>query len=174
MIRAILVGIGVILVTVLVYAAIQPDEFRVERSTRIDATPAEIAPLIADLHRFNEWNPYAKKDPAMKQSYSGPTNGPGAAYAWQSAEVGAGSMEIVDVEFPSRVAIDLDFESPFEAHNAVEFSLVPNGDATDVTWKMTGPQTYLSKLMGLVLDMDSMVGTDFETGLADLKSIAER
>jgi hypothetical protein len=78
------------------------------------------------------------------------------------------------VDFPSRVALDLDFETPFEAHNAVEFSLVPNGEATLVTWKMTGAQTYLSKLMGLVIDMDSMVGTDFEAGLQDLKAIAER
>jgi len=174
MIRAILVGIGVILATVLIYAAVQPDEFRVERSTRIDAAPAEIAPLIADLHRFNEWNPYAKKDPAMKESYSGPTEGPGASYAWQSEEVGTGRMTITDVDFPSRVALDLDFETPFEARNVVEFSLVPSGAATDVTWRMTGAQTYLSKLMGLVIDMDSMVGTDFEAGLEDLKAIAER
>jgi hypothetical protein len=174
MIRAILVGIGVVVATVLVYAAMQPDEFRIERAARIEAAPADIAARIVDLRRFNEWNPYAKKDPAMKAQYTGPSYGPGAAYSWESEEVGTGSMKIVDVELPSRVALALDFESPFEAHNMVEFTLVPQGNATDVTWKMTGAQTYPSKLMGLLFDVDEMVGGDFEAGLANLKALAER
>jgi hypothetical protein len=174
MLRPILVMIGVVVVSVLVYAHIQPDSFRVERSTSIHASPNEIAPLIYDLQTFNTWNPYAKKDPTMKGSYSGPASGPGAGYAFDSESAGTGSIRIVDVEDPSRVTMQLDFVKPFEVHNTVEFELEPNGDATQVSWAMHGPRTYLSKLMGVVFDMDKMIGTDFEAGLRDLKAIAER
>lgn len=173
-----LVVIGVVaailLVALLIYAAMQPDTFRVERATTIKAPPEKIYPLINDLHQFNTWNPYERKDPSIMGVYSGPASGKGAAYAWESKQVGTGSMEITDTAPPSRVAMKLDFVKPFEAHNRVEFTLTPKGDVTEVVWAMNGRVPFMAKLMHIIFNMDKMVGSDFETGLANLKSIAEK
>ena len=110
----------------------------------------------------------------MKRSFGSTTQGRGATYAWDgNQEIGQGSMEITESTPSSRIAMKLDFVEPFEAHNQVEFTLVPNGDSTTVTWVLFGPSPFLSKLMGLFFDMDRMVGSDFEVGLASLKSAAE-
>jgi uncharacterized protein YndB with AHSA1/START domain len=158
---------------VLVLAAMKPNTFRVARTAGIKAPPEKIFPLIADLHQFNRWNPFEKKDPSVKGSYRGPAAGKGAAYAWESKQVGTGSMEIVEAAAPSKVALKLDFVKPFEAHNAVEFTLVPKGDETEVTWAMNGPVPFMAKVIHVIIDMDRMVGRDFEAGLADLKALAE-
>ena len=161
------------LIVLLLYAATRPDQFRVERSLRIEAPPERVYALIEDLKGFNTWNPYVRKDPAMKQRYGDVTRGPGAFYAWESKEVGVGSMKITEVQAPTRVTIALDFEQPFTAHNTAEFTLSPDGGATQVTWAMHGPANFMSKLMGVFFDMDRMVGPDFEAGLANLKTAAE-
>ena len=162
------------IVVLLVYAASRPDTFRIERSASIKAPPEKIFALINDLHQFNTWNPYEKKDPALKGTYEGPASGQGAAYAWESKEVGVGRMQIVEAAVPSKVALTLDFVKPFEAHNNVEFTLQPAGEATQVNWAMHGPAPFFSKLMGVFFSMDRMVGKDFEDGLSSLKLIAER
>lgn len=164
-----LLGVGV----VLVLAAIKPDTFRVARATSINAAPEKIFPLINDLHQFNTWNPFEKKDPG-KGTYSGPASGPGASYAWNSKQLGIGSMTIAEATEPSRVAMRLDFIKPFEAHNDVEFTIVPKGGASEVTWAMSGPVPFLAKIMHVLMDMDKMVGRDFEDGLANMKAIAEK
>jgi uncharacterized protein YndB with AHSA1/START domain len=158
----------------LALAAMKPDTFRVARSTTIHATPEKIFPLIADMHQFNTWNPYARKDPNLKGTYSGPASGKGAAFAWESKEVGTGSMEVTDTAPPSNVAMRLDFVKPFEAHNNVDFTLVPKGDATEVTWAMGGHVPFVGKVMHVLINMDRMVGGDFEAGLANLKTLAEK
>lgn len=160
---------------VLGYAATRPGTFRVQRATTIKAAPEKIFPHINDLHAWTSWSPYENKDPVMKRSFSGPAQGVGAAYDWEgNKEVGTGHMEILDASPSSRVEIQLDFLKPFEAHNFVEFTLEPQGDATQVTWAMRGPSPYLAKLMGLFFSMDKMVGGDFEAGLAKLKAVAEQ
>lgn len=158
---------------VLVLAARKPDTFRVVRSTTINAPPGKIFPLINDLHQFNTWNPFEKKDPG-KGVYNGPASGKGASYAWKSHQLGIGSMTIADSNEPSRVDIKLDFLKPFEAHNDVAFTLEPKGEATEVTWAMTGPVPYMAKIVHVLMDMDKMVGGDFEAGLANLKALAEK
>lgn len=156
------------------YAATRPDTLRVERSVSIEAPPETIYPLIADLQTWRSWSPWEKKDPAMKRTYAGAAAGMGATYAWEgNREIGSGRMEIVDAN-PSRVLINLDFIEPFEAHNMAEFRLAPEGDSTRVTWTMEGPQNLIGKMMCVVIDMDQMIGEDFETGLANLKAIAEK
>jgi hypothetical protein len=111
----------------------------------------------------------------MKRSYAGPAAGTGAAYAWEGDHnVGQGRMEITEATPPSKVALKLDFQKPFEAHNVVAFTLQPQGDSTTVTWDMQGPVPYLAKIMHLFIDMDRMVGQDFEAGLANLKAAAEK
>ena len=178
MIKAIaIIGIllAVVLAGVLIFAATKPGEFRVQRSTSIKAPPEKIFPLINDLRGWGAWSPYEKRDPAMKRAYSGPPTGKGAVYEWDgNKNVGKGRMEITDTAPPSRIVIKLDFLEPFEAHNTAEFSMDDKGESTSVTWAMYGPANYISKLMGLFLNMDKMIGTDFEAGLANLKAIAEK
>jgi uncharacterized protein YndB with AHSA1/START domain len=159
---------------VLGLAATRPDHFRIERAATIQAPPERIYPLISDLKLFNTWNPFLRKDPEAKLSYSGPTAGVGAAYAWESDKSGKGRMEITDSRPAQKVTLKLDFTKPLEAHNAVEFALQAQADGTRVTWAMTGPSPFLSKLMGLFFDIDRMVGSDFADGLANLKAIAEK
>jgi len=175
MIKTIAIVVLVLIGAVLVFAATRPDSFSVRRAASIKAPPEKIFPLINDFSRWGGWSPYEKKDPAMKRSFSGPAAGKGAVYAWQgNKDVGQGRMEIADAAAPSRVTLKLDFVKPFEAHNTVDFTLEPKGDATDVTWAMNGPMPFISKVVCLFVDMDSMVGKDFEAGLANLKAIAEK
>jgi len=162
------------LIAVLAYAATRPDTLRVQRATSIKAPPEKIFPLINDFRSWRSWSPYENKDPAMKRTLSGATNGKGAAYEWDGdRNVGQGRMEITDAS-PSKVTIKLDFLRPFEAHNIAEFTLEPKGDSTNVTWAMRGPCPFIGKVMSVFIDMDRMIGKDFETGLANLKALTEK
>ena len=158
---------------ILALAATRPDHFRVQRSATIQAPPERIQPLIADLRKFNRWNPYDKKDPNIVGAYSGPASGAGAAYAFTgNKEVGKGAIRITSAT-PEVVRMDLVMFEPFEADNRVEFRLEPAGEATKVTWALEGKAPLLAKVVHLFLDMDAMVGKDFESGLAGLKKLAE-
>lgn len=172
----VILGLLVILVAaVLLYAATKPDTFRVQRTTTIKAPPEKIFAFLDDLHRHSAWSPWEKKDPAMKRSYSGAAKGKGAVYEWDgNREIGKGRMEIVDISAPSRITMKLDFIKPFEAHNTAEFVLDAKGDGTEVTWAIHGPSPYMSKVMSTFVSMDRMIGKEFETGLANLKALAER
>jgi carbon monoxide dehydrogenase subunit G len=175
MLKIIAIVVVVLVTGILAYAATKPDIFRVQRATSIKAPPEKIFPFLNDLHKFGAWSPYEKKDPAMKRTFAGSESGRGAVYEWDGDKnVGKGRMEIVDTAPPSKVAIKLDFVRPFEAHNTVEFTLAPKGDSTDVTWAMQGPVPYVAKIMHVFVDMDSMVGKDFDAGLASLKTVAEK
>ena len=168
-------SVVLLVAVVLAFAATRPDSFSVRRAASIQAPPEKIFPLISDFSRWSAWSPYERKDPAMKRSFSGPAAGKGAVYAWEgNGDVGQGRMEIADAVAPSRVTLKLDFVKPFEAHNKVDFTLEPKGGATEVTWAMDGPMPFISKVITLFVDMDRMVGGDFEAGLANLKAIAEK
>ena len=167
--------VGVAVAGVLAAAATRSDTFRVQRSADIKAPPEKIFPLINDLHRFNTWNPFEKKDPNLKRSYSGAQSGKGAAYAFDgNKDVGAGTLEILESMPASKVTMRLHMVEPFEVRNTVDFILQPKGDSTEVTWAMQGPVPYLAKIVHLFIDMDRMVGREFEAGLASLKAIAEK
>jgi carbon monoxide dehydrogenase subunit G len=175
MFKIIAIVIVVLIAALLIYAATRPDTLRVQRSTNIKAPPEKIFALINDFHSWGAWSPYEKKDPAMKRTMSGAANGKGAVYEWEGDKnVGKGRMEIAESSPPSKVTLKLDFVKPFEAHNIVDVTLEPKGDSTNVTWAMHGPSPYISKIIGIFLNMDSMIGKDFETGLANLKTVAER
>jgi hypothetical protein len=174
MLKTIAIVVVVLIAGVLLFAATKPDTFRVQRAASIKAPPEKIAAVLGDFHAWQAWSPWEKMDPAMKRSYSGAEKGKGAAYAWEgNGKVGQGRMEITDAA-PSRVALNLDFIKPFEAHNKVVFTLTPKGDATEVNWAMQGPVPYMAKIVHVFMDMDSMVGKDFEAGLANLKTITEK
>lgn len=167
--------VAVVIAGILAYAATQPDSFRLARSAMIKAPPDKVFPLINDPRAFNSWNPFLKLDPAAKLTYRGPASGKGAGHAWEgNGNVGRGSIEITNSQAPSRIAMRLDMTSPLEAHNLVEFTLVPKGAETQVNWVMSGPSPYISKVMGTVFSMDKMVGSQFEKGLSDLKALAEK
>ena len=173
MLKLTLLVIALVIGGVLVLAATRPDNFRVQRSATIQAPPERIQPLISDLRKFNSWNPYEKKDPNIVGAYSGPTSGAGAAYAFTgNKDVGKGAIRITSAT-PEVVRMDLVMLEPFEADNRVEFRLEPSGTATKVTWALEGKAPFLAKVVHLFLDMDSMVGKDFESGLAGLKKLAE-
>lgn len=175
MLKKIAIVVVVIVVGILAFAATRPDSFRVVRSAPIKAPPEKIYPMLADFHGWSAWSPWEKLDPAMKRTFSGAANGKGAVYAWEGdSKVGQGRMEITEVAPPSKVAIQLDFLKPIEGHDVTVFTLEPKGEVTTVTWDMSGPSPYIAKVMGVFMNMDSMIGKDFETGLANLKAAAEK
>ena len=172
----IIIAIMILLVvTLLLYAATKPDTFRVQRTAGINAPPDNVFALINDLHAWASWSPWEKKDPAMKKTHSGTSQGKGAALDWDgNKDVGTGRMEVIESMPPSKIRIKLDFFKPFEAHNTAEFTLIAKGESTEVTWAMYGTQSFMMKVMDIVMNMDKMVGKDFETGLANLKTLAEK
>jgi hypothetical protein len=174
-IAIIAVILAVAVAIVLVLAATKPDTFRVQRTASIKAPAEKIFPLINDFRRWGGWSPWEYKDPAMKRTYSGAASGKGAVYAWDgNKNVGSGRMEILEASAPSKIVIKLDFIKPFEGHNTAEFTMMPRGEATDLTWVMDGPTPFLGKIVHVFINMDRMLGRDFETGLANLKNLAEK
>jgi hypothetical protein len=174
MLKKIVIVVVVMIATLLAYAATKPDTFHVQRATSMKAPPEKLFPLINDLHSHVSWSPWEKMDPTMKKTLSGAANGKGAVYEWQgNSQVGTGRIEITDSTPSSKVTIKLDMFTPFEAHNVVEFTLGAAGDSTEVTWAMHGPQPYMMKVLSLFMDCDKMVGTNFETGLANMKALVE-
>ena len=175
MLKFILLCLAVLIAAILLYATTRPNTFRVSRSITVNAPPERIFPLIDEWNQWFGWSPYEKVDPAMKRRFSGPAAGKGAVYEFEgNSQVGAGRLEILESMPPSRIAIQLDMRKPIEGHNLVEFTLHPEGGTTRVTWTITGNSVYLSKLIGIFLNMDRMIGKSFETGLADLKALAEK
>lgn len=165
--------VAVIVIGLLVAASTKPNEFRVARSARINASADRVFPHINDFHRWVNWSPYESLDPDMRKTMTGAESGKGAIYEWEgNSKAGKGRMEILDSS-PDRIGIKLDFEKPFTAHNLAEFVLTPNGPATDVTWATYGPQPFVAKVMSVFVNMDNLVGRDFERGLQNLKSVAE-
>jgi uncharacterized protein YndB with AHSA1/START domain len=159
---------------ILLLAAGKPDTFRIERSAAIAAPPEQIYPLIDDFRNWASWSPFEKLDPAMRKTLSGAPSGKGAVYEWAgSGKAGHGRMEIAEAS-PSKIAIDLQFLKPFKTRNIAEFRLEPQGGSTKVTWAMTGASSFVSKIMQTLINMDKVIGKDFETGLANLKAIAEK
>lgn len=157
------------------FAATRPGAFRIARTARIEAPPETIYPLVSDFHRWTEWSPWEEIDPGMQRTYSGAERGTGARYAWSgNRKAGEGSMHVAEATSPSHVTIDLQFTRPFKATNVTEFDLDPVDGGTEVTWAMTGVNALPAKVFGVFMDMDDLVGKDFEKGLAKLKAVAER
>jgi len=170
----VLLALAVIIVGLVIVIAMQPADFRIERSTMIAAPPDEIFAQVNDFHAWQDWSPWAKLDPAAKNTYEGPPAGNDAVFKWSgNNEVGEGKMTIIESKPNELVRIKLEFIRPFAATNTAEFNFKPEAEGTAVTWSMYGPNNFMSKAIHLVMDMDKMVGSDFEKGLADMKSKAE-
>jgi uncharacterized protein YndB with AHSA1/START domain len=174
-IAIIAIVLAIAIAIVLILAATKPDRFSVQRAIAVRAPPQKIFTAICDFHQWGAWSPWENKDPAMQRTYSGAAGGKGAVYAWEgNKNVGSGRMEILEASAPSKIVIKLDFLKPFEAHNTAEFTMLPQGDVTNVTWMMHGPAVFMSKVMQVFMNLDKMIGKDFETGLVNLKSLAEK
>ena len=169
------VVLAIAIAAVLILAATKSSTLRVQRSVSIRAPAVGIFPLINDFRQWRSWSPYENKDPAMKRTYGGAESGKGATYAWDGDKnVGSGRMEILDASAPQKIVIKLDFFTPFEGHNTAEFTMLPQGDGTHVTWVMYGPANFMSKLIQVFMNLDNMIGKDFEAGLAKLKQLTEK
>jgi uncharacterized protein YndB with AHSA1/START domain len=169
------VVLAIAIAVVLILAAAKPNTFSVQRATTIKAPPDQIFPLIDDFRQWRTWSPWEDKDPDLKRSYSGAASGKGAVYGWEgNKNVGTGRMEILDAAAPSKVVIKLDFFKPFEAHNTAEFTMLPQANATHLNWAMHGPSPFMHKVMQVFMNMDNLIGKDFEIGLANLKRLAEK
>jgi hypothetical protein len=172
MFKKILIGLAVLIVIFVGIVFTRPDTFHVERSATMPAPPAAIYPLINDFHRWSEWSPWDKLDPAMKKDYEG-TSGVGAKYHWVGNDkVGEGRMTITDTQPSDKVVIQLEFMKPFEATNVTTFTLLPSAVGTQVRWAMDGPQNFMAKAFSLFMNMDQMIGKDFESGLSALSALS--
>ncbi len=161
-------------VIILVIAATRPDSFSIQRTARINAPADRIFPLINDLKAFMTWSPF-EKDPAMKRTFTGPESGPGQVYVFDgNRNAGAGNVSILDATPNASVAMKLKMTRPFACNNDAAFTLSPNGNATDVTWKMSGPQPFMAKVMSTVVNCDRMIGKSFEEGFDKLKALVEK
>lgn len=173
MIKKILLGLVAIVALILVVAAFQSNDFRVTRSATLPASPAALFAHVNDHHKFNAWNPWLKLDPGVKNTYSGPDAGVGAICSWEgNSEVGAGTATIIDSKPGELVRFRMDWKKPMSGTSTVDFTFIPNGDKTVVTWDMYGPQPYVGKLMSLFINCDKMCGDQFEKGLASLGEVA--
>ena len=174
MFKFILIGLAVAVVLFLIVVAMQPSKFRIVRSATIAAPPEAVFEQVNNFRKWRPWSPWEKKDPALKRSYEGPAAGPGSVYSWVgNKEVGEGRMTLTESRPGEFVRIKLEFFKPFAATNATEFSFEPKGDQTVVTWAMNGKNNFACKAFCMFVDMDKMVGSDFEKGLAAIKAIAE-
>ncbi|MFO0676206.1 MAG: SRPBCC family protein [Polyangiaceae bacterium] len=174
MLKKILIGVAVVVVLFVFAVSTRPDTFRIERFATMDAPPEIPFANVNDFHAWAKWSPWEHLDPAMTKEFEGPASGPGAKYHYTgNGDVGEGRMTIDSAEKPSRVAITIQFLKPFEATNQVTFTFAKAGDGTKVTWTMDGKNNFVSKAMGMFMNMDKLVGGDFEKGLAALKTVSE-
>jgi hypothetical protein len=162
-----------LVVAFLFWVSRKPDTFSLARSTTINATPQDVFPWINNLKRFNQWNPWSQMEPTSVINYQGPEEGPQASYSWSGKKTGEGSMTLVDQTPPTNVSFALNFVKPWKANNQVNFTLREANGATLITWTMSGTNAFTNKLFQTFVNMDKMVGKDFERGLANLKTLAE-
>lgn len=174
MLRKVLIGLAVVVALFLAVVATRPSTFHIERSIVVAAPSDRPFAQVNDFHAWAAWSPYDKLDPQVARTFEGPTSGKGAVYSWKGNDkVGEGRMIIEKSTPSSEIGIKLEFIKPFTATNQATFTFVPEAGGTKVTWAMDGENNFLSKAFCLFVDMDKMVGADFEKGLASLKTVVE-
>lgn len=168
------IGVAVFLLALVAFIASRPTDYRVERSATVSAPPDAVFGVINDLHQWGLWSPYDSRDPNMKKTYSGTEAGPGAAYAWNgNKDVGEGKLTIVSSKPGELVTMNLEFTRPFACTNEVNFKIEPVAGGSRVSWIMDGKNNFMSKTFGLFMNMDKMIGTDFEKGLGNLGNVMQ-
>lgn len=174
MFKKILLGLVCIVAILVNLIAFQPSKYTVTRSITIAASPATVFPLVDDFHQWAKWSPWEEKDPAMKRIFEGPNAGTGAIYRWEgNDDVGQGSMTITESKPSEQILINLQFLKPMESECRTEFTFKPQDQGTMVTWTMTGENNFVGKAFSLFMNLEKMIGDDFEKGLAKMKETAE-
>ncbi len=174
MLKKLLLAVVVVLAVFTVFVATRPSSYRVSRAQAIAAPPSSVYALVADFHQWEKWSPWAKLDPAMKTTYAGPVAAAGSSYAWiGNDKVGEGTMTILEAKPGERVRIRLEFIKPFASTNSTEFEFAPKTGGTQTTWTMVGQNGFVGKAFSVFMDMDKMIGNDFDKGLSQLKAVAE-
>jgi hypothetical protein len=169
-----LIGVVMIVVVLAVVVAFRSSQYRVERSVRILAPPAVVFAQVNDFHHWQPWSPWAKLDPAAKNTFEGPSSGTGAIFKWSgNNKIGEGRMTLLESHPDELIGLKLEFVRPFAGASTAEFKFKSEGNQTLVTWSTIGHKNFMVKAMCLVMDMDKMIGAQFEKGLADLKAISE-
>ena len=154
-------------------AATKPDTYTVTRTAVVAAPPESVFAQVDDFRRWAAWSPWEKLDPAMQKTFEGPESGVGSSYAWSgNSQVGVGKMTITESVPPEHVGLRLEFIKPFASVSQTRFAFAPAPGGTQVTWEMEGRHNFVSKCMCVFMDMDKMVGKDFESGLANLDQVA--
>jgi len=166
-------GAAVVVAALLAFVAVQPAAFVVERSAEVAAPAAVVQARIENLRAMDEWSPWVKMDPQMELSYAGPESGVDASSSWEGPQMGKGRLTITAVRPDQEVEMSLEMLAPMKATNRIVFTLTPTGEATRVSWRMEGTNNFVGKALGLVMDVDEMVGDPFEQGLASLAALAE-
>lgn len=174
MLKKILIGVAGVIVALCGVIAMQPSTFTVQRSATFKATPDVTFALVNDFHRWEGWSPWQKLDPNQKMTFEGAPTGQGAKYGWSgNDQVGEGRMTIEESKANELVRIKLEFLKPWATTNSTTFAFSPAAEGVSVTWKMEGHNDFMGKAMSLFMDMDQMVGKDFENGLANMGKAAE-
>ena len=173
MVKKVLAVIAVLLLAFVAFIATRPAEFTITRKVSIAAPPDVIFPIVNDFHNWKKWSPWEELDPKMTTAFDGAAAGQGAIYSWKgNDQVGEGRMTILESKPSDLVVIKLEFLKPFEATNTTTLNLIP-GPQTEVIWKMDGKNNFMSKAAGVFMNMDELIGKDFEKGLGKLKALAE-
>jgi uncharacterized protein YndB with AHSA1/START domain len=159
------------------FVATRPESYHVERSIDLKSPPEAVFATVSDFKAFPQWSPWQKRDPAMKTTLSSPSSGVGASYAWEgNKEVGKGKMTMVESTAPNRIKIRLEFQEPFASTADTGFDIKSNpasAGGSSVTWWMDGKNNFVGKAFAVFMDMDKMIGKDYEDGLASLKRVVE-
>ncbi len=174
MLTNILIGIAVVVVLLLIFVATRPTEYQVTRTGKMTAPAAKVFEQVNDFHKWDAWSPWEKIDPALQRTFAGPSQGVGAIYRWVgNKNVGAGGMTIIESRPSDLIRIKLEFLKPFAAVCDTVFTFKPEGNQTVMSWTMKGRNNFMAKGMCLFMNMDKMIGGQFEKGLANMKSIVE-
>jgi hypothetical protein len=173
MIKKVLGVFAVIIIALVMFISTRPDTYAVERSLAMKAPPATAYEYVANFKHFESWSPWSHLDPAMKKEFKG--EGVGASYYWSgNDEVGEGRLTITNADVPNSVDMDLEFIRPFEDKAKTGFKIASEGEGSKVTWWMKGQNNFISKAMGVFMNMEEMIGNDYDKGLASLKPIVEK
>ena len=175
MLKTALLAVVAFIALLAAFASTRPSSYRVTRTAVIAAPPEKVFVLLNDYRNWADWSPWAKIDPAMKVTYDGPATGVGSAYSWiGNNDVGEGHMTTLESRPAQHLKIKLDFIKPFASSSVTDVTLTPEGAGTKVSWDMTGTADFITKVFTMFSSMDAMVGPDFEKGLSQLKSLAEK
>jgi hypothetical protein len=172
--KTIIIAAAVLVVLFVVIVAMRPADFRITRTGRVFGPPGTVFEQVNDFHKWEAWSPWAKLDPNAKNTFAGPSAGPGASMEWAgNNKVGAGRMTILESRPGAMIRIKLEFFKPFKATNLAEFTFKPEGEQTSVTWSMSGKNNFMVKAVGMFMNCDKMIGSEFEKGLANLNVVSQ-